>query len=112
MIAAKTPSRANSLPAGLFAKVTIQELLGEFYTSEFQKLSVFLESAVEGHADLPGAREHLGVFDRGLVLNHVGPGRRISLDDVKRVAVKVPGAVEPRLIVERRHVDHQRVSFP
>ena len=64
------------------------------------------------HADLPGFREDLGILDGGFVLDGIGVEHRISLGHVQRIAVKIPGHVEPRLIVVVRDLHHQRVAFP
>ena len=46
------------------------------------------------------------------VLQHIAADRRIALDDVQRLAVKIAGPIEPCFAVERVHIDDQRVAFP
>src|SRR5262245_25029967 len=47
-----------SLTLRLLAKRAIQQLFGELHALEFQKLGIALDATIEGHADLPRAREH------------------------------------------------------
>ena len=51
-------------------------------------------------ADLPGFREHLGVFDSRLIGDGLGAGSGISLDHVHLVAVMVARGVQPGQIAE------------
>src|SRR3989442_1136693 len=110
------PSRIEHPPClsaeRLLAPLTVQQLLDELHALEIHELRVLLQTPVEGHADLPRAREDFGVFDRGLVREDVGARAPVAFNDMQRVAVEVTGSVEPALIVEARHVDDQRVSFP
>ncbi len=59
-----------------------------------------------------GRVKTFGIFDRHFVPNDVRRHQREALDQVQRVAVEIPGAVEPAPVVEIRHVDDQRVSVP
>ena len=61
---------------------------------------VVLEAPIERHPHLPGPREHFRIFNRDFVHQVIGTDGRVALDDVQRVAVEVPGAVEPGLVVE------------
>src|SRR4030095_10921018 len=96
----------------LLAELPEQELLGERHTLELEQLDVGLHPAIEGEPDLPRTREDLGVFNGGFVHHVVRAGRRVALDDVQHVAMKVAGAVEPGLFALAGHVDDQRVAFP
>ena len=60
----------------------------------------------------PRTREHLRILDRHFVADGVGTDRRVTLHQAQRVAVEVPGSIEPVLAVEVRHLDDQRISFP
>src|SRR5687767_4642941 len=71
-----------------------------------QELLILLGPAVNRHAHLPGSRKDLRILDRRLVVHHVaGFERRVALDHVQRIAVKVARHVEPRQVVEVRDVD-------
>ena len=67
---------------------------------------------IQGHADLPGSREHLRVLDRGFVQHGIGSDERVAFDHVQAVAREIPRAVEPRLAVEAGHIDDERVAVP
>src|SRR5712691_9309242 len=83
--------------------------LSAFLLPEFEAR---LRDAVERHADLPGLAIRFWIFDGGLVVDGVRRGARIALDHVERLAVRVPGRIEPRFGPEIGHVDHQRVALP
>ena len=68
--------------------------------------------AVERHADRPRAREHILVLDRCVIAHVIPAERRIAFDDVQRVAVEVPRAIEPGLIREVHDVNDERVARP
>src|SRR5688572_2142562 len=97
---------------GLLAELPEQKLLGERDTLEFQQLEVGLHPAVERESNLPRPRVHLGVFDRRFVHQVVRAGRRVALDDVERIGVKVSGTVEPRFFTLTGDVHDQRVAVP
>src|SRR3974390_2748606 len=75
-------------------------------------MCVLFDMAVERHADLPWAREHLGILDGGFVMQNIRPARRIPFYNVQGVTVKIARAVEPRLIVEAGDVDDEGVALP
>src|SRR5262245_40018787 len=66
----------------------------------FEQLSVLLFVPIKEHAHLPWSREHFRIFDRRFVPDVIGSGRRVTLDDVELLAVKIAGAIEPGHIVE------------
>src|SRR3954462_8287982 len=68
--------------------------------------------AVERHADFPRAREHLRILDGGFIQNDIGTARRVALHYMQGVAMEISGSVEPGLIVQTSHVDHQCVALP
>jgi hypothetical protein len=68
----------------------------------FEQLKILLDMAVEHEIDRPGLSKDLGIFDRDVVTDMVGIDEAVMLDEVQRVAVKIAGMVEPRLIVEIR----------
>src|SRR4030095_4144436 len=78
-------------------------------TLVLEQPEIFLLVPIEHHAHLPWPREHLRIFDRRFVVDVIGVGKRVPLDDVELVAVKIAGAIKPRLVIEIGHVDHQRV---
>ncbi len=59
-----------------------------------------------------GRVKTLRIFDGGFVGNHIRAGARVALHHVQLVAMEIPSAVEPGLIVEAGDVDHQRVALP
>ncbi len=67
---------------------------------------------MQGDIDGPLLGEYLPVLDGRLVLNGVVIGHAVTLDHVKRGAVKIPRHVQPRFVVDVADVDHQRVAFP
>src|SRR5262245_59451964 len=80
-------------------------------TLMFEELRVRVLVSIQRHADLPWSREHLWILDRDLVEHVVGPCRRVPLDDVQGLAVKVARTIEPRLIREVHDVDDQRIAI-
>ena len=52
--------------------------------AEVQQLRVRLQAAIERHADLPGAREHLWVLDRGFIADGVAPPGREAFGNASR----------------------------
>src|ERR1051326_5081403 len=61
-------------------------------------------------ADGPGAHEHVGIFERRVVLECIEIRTAESFDDVQRLAVVKAAQCRPR--VEADYVHHQRVAFP
>ena len=59
-----------------------------------------------------GRVKTFGSLERGFVLHHIGTDRRVAFDHVQRFTVEIPRPVEPRLVDETRHIDHERVAFP
>jgi len=96
----------------VLAQVAEECLLDELDAAEIHQHGVVLEAPVEDHAHLPRPRVHVRVGQRHLVVQRVGSNRREPLHDFKRVTVEIPGARQPRAVVEVRHVDHERVAFP
>src|SRR5262249_56603064 len=93
-------------------QVSVHQLLDEFDAFVFEELSVLFLTAVEGHGDFPGACKDLGILDRCLVGQVIRTVPRIALDYMECVAVEVSGTIEPRLIVEPRDIDDERVTVP
>src|SRR5580704_1288312 len=96
----------------LLAPFAVEQLFHELDAFEIHDLRVLLLAAVERHAHLPGSREDFRILDRRFVPDHIGAGARVALDDVHRLAVEVPGPIEPALIVESGHVDDESVLVP
>src|SRR5439155_20076982 len=94
--ACETPSSFHRLPA----QMPIEQLFGELHALELQQLGILFQMTIQGHADLPGSREHLRVLDRGFVQHGIGSDERVAFDHVQAVAREIPRAVEPRLAVE------------
>src|SRR6476659_519926 len=94
------------------AKLPVQQLLHELDALVFEDRRVLFEAAIQRHADLPGSGKDFRVFDRRLVHQVRAVDGRVTFDHVKRLAVEISGAVEPRLIVEAGDVDDQRVTLP
>src|SRR6516165_3026842 len=104
-------SGSRSRPS-FFLQVSVHQLLDEFDALVFEELSVLFLPAVEGHRDFPGAGKYLWILDRCLVGQVIRTAACITFDHMERVAVEVSGAIEPRLIVEARDIDDERVAFP
>src|SRR6266571_8383313 len=107
-----TPALASTNPSRCFPKPPEQQLLGPGHALELQRLHALLHPAIERKADLPGPCENLRVLDRGFVHQVIRTDRGVPLDDVKRVAVIVARAIEPRLLALSCDVDHERVALP
>src|SRR5712692_1819862 len=99
-------------PCRLPAEPSVQQLFREWYALEFQGLSVLFHAAIEGEAHLPGASKHLRVLDRGFVREVVRTHGSVAFNHMQRVAMEVPGPVEPGLLAESCHVNNQRIPFP
>src|ERR1700752_2878191 len=98
--------------ARLFAQMPVHHFLDELHALELQKLSVLVVPSIERHSNRPRPCENLRILDRGPVIDAIRPGRRKSLHDMERFAVKIACPIEPRLVVEARHVDDERVTLP
>src|SRR5262245_3807432 len=96
----------------LLAQISVQELFDEFDAAILHELRVRLQAAIQRHGDSPRAGKGLRILDRHLIVDGVWADRREALDQVQRVAMEIPGPVEPVLAVEVRHIDDQRVPFP
>src|ERR1700680_4383792 len=68
--------------------------------------------AMQNGPERPRSRIDDRVFDLRLVLEGIGPGHPVALDDVDLGAVEVPRAVQPQLVGHRRDVADQSVSVP
>src|SRR5713226_10179086 len=79
----------------LLAKTSLHELFDEFVAAKVEKLHVRLHPAIERHRDPPRPRKDLRIFDRHFVSNDVRRNQREALHQMQRVAVEIPGAVEP-----------------
>src|ERR1700678_2388885 len=79
-------------------------LLSEFKTGFVIK--------VQRHHDFPGLTVGLRIFYGGFVSDRVGSAARVAFYNVQSVAMRVPGRIQPGLVVEISNIHHQRVSFP
>src|SRR5260370_24122820 len=104
--------RPSSFGQRFFAPLAIYQLFHELHALEIQKLLALLLASVKRHADLPGPCEDVGILDCRFVRDHIRTTTSVTLDHVERVAMKIPRAVEPGLVVETGHVDYQGVSLP
>src|SRR2546425_8083044 len=77
-----------------------------------QELEILLLVTIEDHAHIPRPREHLWIFDGSGVIDVIRIDQRVAFRDVERIAVEIAGPVEPGLVVEMDHVDHERVALP
>src|SRR6266853_3757561 len=91
-----------------FAKMPVYEVFDKLDASEFQQPRAFFLPPIERHAHLPRTREHFLVVDRGFPVQMVRASGRDPFNHVHRVAVKVPGPIEPAEVVESRRVDDER----
>src|ERR1035438_1148028 len=60
----------------------------------------------------PRLGQHLRVFHRDIVVDPVVIDARIEFRHMNRVRMEGPGRPDPREVVKRNHVHHQRVAFP
>src|SRR5262245_14071290 len=97
--------RKSSSFVGLLSEMSIDELFRKRDTLELQHLRALVEPAVHRKAHLPRPREHFWILDGCLVPENVGASRRVTLDDVQRIAVKISGAIKPCLVVQTRHIN-------
>src|SRR5258705_13488464 len=77
----------------------------------FKQPEILFLVPVQDHAHLPRAREHLRILDCRLVGDVIRVERRVPFDDGQRAAVKISGAIEPRLVVEVGAIPGQAVAF-
>ena len=77
-----------------------------FETLVVQDLHVLFETTIEREAHRPPPREHLRILHGRLIENVVGADGRVPLNQMQLLAVKIPGPVEPGLVVQERHVHH------
>src|SRR5216683_1108914 len=92
--------------------MAIDYLFCQLYTLEFQKLRVFFDTTIERHTHLPRPRKHFWVFDRGLVEERVRAAGSVAFDHMQGIAVEISCPIEPALVVEPGHIDHQSVPLP
>src|SRR4051812_35782221 len=90
------------------AKMPVDDFFRELNAVVLQQTWRLFQPAVERHLHLPRTGEDLLILDRDVVLEGVRTDRRISLGHPQGVAVKIPGAVEPGLIVETGRIDDER----
>src|SRR5512138_1524444 len=94
------------------SQMPVDLLFGVRLAFEFEHAVIVVDDAVQRHADLPWPREDGRVLDRGFVAQVVRAGRRVTLGDLRVVAEVVAGPIEPRLAVQARDLDDERVAFP
>src|SRR5688572_7886678 len=112
MNSAMADTKMSRMSVGSFSQLSVQHLFRERHALEFEELRVLFLPAVERRGDLPRPSEDLKVLDGGLVLNEIRSGGGVALDHVQGLAVKIAGPIEPRLVDEAGHVDHQRIAVP
>src|SRR5437879_6035447 len=92
--------------------MAIDYLFCQLDTLAFHKLCVLVVSTMERHTHVPRPRKHFWVFERGLVEERVRAAGSVAFDHMLGVAVEISCPIEPALVVEPRHIDHQSVPFP
>src|SRR5437762_14220123 len=92
--------------------MAVHQFLDELYALVFHHLRVLPEVAIERHADFPWPREDLGVLHRRFIIDRVPIDERVPLDDLQRLAVKISGPIEPRLIDLIGDIYHDRIALP
>src|SRR6202171_6402898 len=90
----------------------VDQIFGERHTLELHELRVLVHAAIQRETHFPGPRKYFRIFDCRFVAEHLGAGRRVTLHHMQGVAMEIPGAVKPRLIVEAGHVDYQGIALP
>src|SRR2546425_598600 len=96
----------------LLAQTPVDQFFGKFHAFEFTELCVLLFSAIERQADFPWPRKYCFVFDGGFVIEMIGIGERVTLNDVHILAHEISNSIEPALAVQPGDVNNQRVAFP
>src|ERR1700723_2594665 len=77
-----------------------------------QQLETLLLVPIENQVHLPWPGEDLWILDRRFVVDMVCIRKRVPLNDMQFITMKIAGMVEPCLIVEVGHIDDQGVAFP
>src|ERR1041384_3821152 len=65
----------------LLPKTAVHQLFGELHALVLEQPRVLFDATIERHADLPGTREPLRIFNRRFIGERVGAARRVALDD-------------------------------
>src|SRR5260370_19027495 len=107
--------RIGSLPSfvqWLLAPLAIHQLFNELHTLEIQDRCALLLAPIKRHADLPWAREDLGIFNGRFIGDHIRTNTSVTLHNVQRIAMKIACPVKPGLVVETSYVDNQSFSLP
>src|SRR5207247_9331533 len=92
--------------------MTINCFFDHFNTPEVHELRIGFEPAVERKADFPGPREYFRIFDRRFVLDRIWRNRRVSLDNMQGVAMKIAGSIKPGIRGEAGGINDKCVSVP
>src|SRR5204862_5925176 len=92
--------------------MTINCFFDHFNTPEVHELRIGFEPAVERKADFPGPREYFGIFDRRFVLDRIWRNRRVSLDNMQGVAMKIAGSIKPGIRGEAGGINDKCVAVP
>src|SRR5207245_9176053 len=92
--------------------MTINCFFDHFNTPEVHELRIGFEPAVERKADFPRLREYFGIFDRRFVLDRISRNRRVSLDNMQGVAMKIAGSIKPGIRGEAGSINEKCVSVP
>src|SRR6185503_20055715 len=77
-----------------------------------QQPDISLLATVEWHAHLPWSGEYCRVINGHLVVDVIGTGKSETFDQVQRVAVEIPGAIEPCLICKVHNIDNEGIARP
>ena len=104
--------RTARVPRAILAREGAVHFLQLRFAGEYSNSRSRIRAPPQFDVDSPRLREHLSILDRGFVLNRVVAGHAVFLSYAQRVAVKIAGHVEPRLVVVVGYVHHQRVAIP
>src|SRR5213078_1548609 len=83
-----------SLGASLKWSVLEALLLQVKHAFVFEHTGIRVHSFIERHADLPGPGEHLGIFDGSFITQMRSIDRRIALDHMQGIAMKISRVIE------------------
>src|SRR5947207_14926083 len=84
----------------------IEQLLHKRHAVELDELDVLLHPAIEGEAHLPGAREHLRVFDSGFVNEVLRPDGSVASIHMEAVAVGISSTDDPGRVGDALSITH------
>src|SRR5688572_29813762 len=112
MLLRSTPSGGRKPRVASVCRDDILRRLFTFIAFFYPQFAIAWSIAEKRRSDRPGSRVHLGIGERGLVMERVVVNERQSLNDMQRLAGEISGDVEPCLPILVGHVDHEHIALP